>query len=70
MQDGVHTHPRLKLLEASHCMVIKVMMAAQQDSNELGLPYLLGGQILHVVQEFVAAAKGFALPIVPVLGKH
>ena len=51
-------------------MVIKGSMAAQQNSNVLGLPHLLGGQVLHVAQEFFAAAKGFALPIVPVLGKN
>ena len=66
MQDGPHTHPRLHLLEVRHCMKIK----GTADSNELGLPHLLGGQILHIVQKFVAAAKGFALPIVPMLGKH
>ena len=70
MRDGPHTYARHNLLEVRQCMVIRGSMAAQQNSNELGLPHLLGGQILHVVQKFFPAAKGFALPIVPVLGKH
>ena len=70
MQDGPYTYASRHLLEVRHCMVIRGSMAAQHNSDELGLPHLLGGQILHVVQKLFPAAKGFALPVVPVLGKH